>query len=197
MPAFGTVPMVSNVKFSLKLAWDPPFNTGASPPFKSPHTWMSHPNFFVRKSRYTFILFVGRQGVHHVNVTKVPHLSNVQEAQEDLLTCFTQVPLVVQGPRVDNLTCLTRVGQAPLDLFHLYQRLIAHPLEGQSHVRFNLERFPGLFLHFKDPKATVLWFSSGKAVIVGCRQLSQVQQVIPRLSNGTCLSPSLPGGRHA
>lgn len=186
---------VCNVKFSVKVQWDLSFNTDdRGPPFRLALTLTRYPNFWVVKDRrFTFIIFVGKGGIHHVNATRVPDLDLVQEAQADLCQCFTSPPRVVQAPVIDNLTCLSYLPPS-LDLFDIHHRVLNRPLEGQERTRFNLEHFPGLFIKFKNPSGTMLLFSSGKIVIVGCRQLSSVQQLLQRL-HGAGLSAPLPGGR--
>lgn len=186
---------ICNVKFSLKVQWDLSFNTdGTGPPFCSRVTASRYPNFWVVKDRrYTFIIFVGKKGLHHVNVTRVPDLDHVPSAREDFEACFTSSPTVIQPPSVDNLTCLSQAS-GPLDLFHVHQRVLAQPPPGLERARFNLEQFPGLFLKFKNPNGTLLLFSSGKIVIVGCRLTSTVQDLLQRL-HGAGLFPPLPGGR--
>jgi transcription initiation factor TFIID TATA-box-binding protein len=53
-------------------------------------------------------------------------------------------------------------------------------------VEYNPERFPGLVMRIKDPKATILVFSTGKMVVTGLRDASEaevvVNEVIKRIS---------------
>jgi transcription initiation factor TFIID TATA-box-binding protein len=44
-------------------------------------------------------------------------------------------------------------------------------------VEYNPERFPGLVMRIKKPKATILLFSTGKMVITGLRKASQAESV--------------------
>ncbi len=47
----------------------------------------------------------------------------------------------------------------------------------QTDVEYNPERFPGLIMRIKKPKATILVFSTGKMVITGMRKESEAKTV--------------------
>ncbi len=45
-------------------------------------------------------------------------------------------------------------------------------------VEYNPERFPGLIMRIKEPKATILIFSTGKLVVTGLRAASEAESVV-------------------
>src|SRR6056297_657120 len=47
-----------------------------------------------------------------------------------------------------------------------------------SDVEYNPERFPGLIMRVKEPKATILIFSTGKLVVTGLRAASEAESVV-------------------
>jgi transcription initiation factor TFIID TATA-box-binding protein len=48
----------------------------------------------------------------------------------------------------------------------------------QRDAEYNPEQFPGLMLRVKNPKATILVFSSGKMVITGLRRESEAERAV-------------------
>ncbi len=47
-----------------------------------------------------------------------------------------------------------------------------------SDVEYNPERFPGLVMRIKEPKATILVFSTGKMVVTGMRKADHAEAVV-------------------
>ncbi len=48
-------------------------------------------------------------------------------------------------------------------------------------VEYNPEKFPGLIMRVKDPKATILIFSTGKMVVTGMRKAEEAEPVVDRV----------------
>jgi transcription initiation factor TFIID TATA-box-binding protein len=48
-------------------------------------------------------------------------------------------------------------------------------------VEYNPERFPGLVMRIKDPKATFLIFSTGKMVVTGLRRADQAERAVEKV----------------
>ena len=44
-------------------------------------------------------------------------------------------------------------------------------------IQYEPEIFPGLILHYEDPKFTALLFSSGKISIVGVREIEAISMI--------------------
>jgi transcription initiation factor TFIID TATA-box-binding protein len=50
-----------------------------------------------------------------------------------------------------------------------------------SNTEYNPEQFPGLVIRIKEPKTSVLIFSSGKVVCTGARNLDEVERSIEKI----------------
>ncbi len=70
------------------------------------------------------------------------------------------------------------VGTATLELDEKIDLVVV--ARKYSDVEYNPERFPGLIMRVKDPKATILIFSTGKLVITGMRAASEADSVLER-----------------
>ena len=117
------------------------------------------------KKTYVYIIFKSRRNSksYHVNITKIPRTEEIRPSIEELNSVITN-DFIVTSYRVENLTYSLDVGYAlPLmDVFELIKRKNADIVKK---VRFNPERFPGMFVTLES--GTVLVFSSGKMVIIG------------------------------
>ena len=47
--------------------------------------------------------------------------------------------------------------------------------------KYNPEEFPGLILHFDDPKTAALIFSSGKVICTGAKSLEEAKETVTKL----------------
>lgn len=52
-----------------------------------------------------------------------------------------------------------------------------------SNVEYNPEQFPGLVMRIKDPKTSVLLFTSGKIVCTGAKNITTVKKSIRKVMN--------------
>jgi len=53
--------------------------------------------------------------------------------------------------------------------------------EGIPDSKYNPEEFPGLVLHFEDPKTATLLFSSGKVICTGAKKMGDVDTTMQKL----------------
>lgn len=125
-------------------------------------------NFLVCKNVYTYIIFKqNKNNENHINITKIPNLDSVSHAIkciQDLTNCL------VLSQTVDNIIASTSC-QKQLNLKEI-SKLFAN-------VKYNNEKFPGLFIKFK--KGTVILFHSGKIVIVGSKNEQDIQCLIQNI----------------
>ena len=122
-------------------------------------------NFTVVRKKYVYIIFKRRNkaNVFHVNITKVPSIEQVKTSIEELNSIITN-NFIVRSHKIENLTCSYDAGfNIPLiDAFdQIKQKSYV------KKVRFNPERFPGMFVSFDS--ITLILFSSGKMVIIGAK----------------------------
>ena len=160
---------IANVKVSLKtspLSLDIVFNNLSSKGYNC----RAYQNFLVIKTEFTFIIFkTNSKGENHINITKIPNLSFIKKAIEiiERLT-FCQV----KSNTIDNIIATTSVS------YNLNLNKIVEERKF-SKIKYNNEKFPGLFLKFE--KATAILFHSGKIVIVGSKSEKNIECLITKI----------------
>ena len=73
---------------------------------------------------------------------------------------------------IENIVASTTISDE-LDLSKLAKKA--------SGAEYDPNKFPGLVLHFTEPKSAALVFSSGKIVCTGARSIEQVKQAIDKI----------------
>jgi len=125
----------------------------------------NYKNFLVVKSLFTFIIFKkNKNNENHINITKIPNLdlvSNALSTIKELTNCE------VISHTIDNIIASTS-SEKPLNLQHISS---VFPC-----VKYNNEKFPGLFVKFK--LGTAILFHSGKIVLVGVKKEEDIQCLI-------------------
>jgi hypothetical protein len=124
-------------------------------------------NFLVVKSKYTYIIFKTNNNFeNHINVTKIPNVCNILEAVT-LLKVLIKCDITYQ--QIDNIIATTK---------HKSQICLKDIIEKKTFklVKYNNEKFPGLFLKFKE--GTAILFHSGKIVIVGCKSIKNLEWLL-------------------
>ena len=163
---------IANVKVSLKtlsISWDIVYKCLLLKGFNC----TNYTNFLVIKSKYTYIIFkTNKQNENHINITKIPNLSNVKEAI-DLISNLTQC--IIKSFKIDNIIATSSVNQK-LNLDKIVKE------KKFNQIKYNNEKFPGLFLKFN--KGTAIIFHSGKIVIVGCKSEEAIQCLIKKIFAG-------------
>jgi len=107
----------------------------------------------------------------HVNLTGVKEFCFFHSIIFDLnKILFTQDWCVIIDIRIDNITASFNFNKQ-IDLKYLKQTY--------SNVKYNSERFPGLF--FKFNTGTAILFSSGKINIVGCKNTETILELWKKL----------------
>lgn len=130
-----------------------------------------HDNFMVLKEIFTYILFKPKnnEAVCHLNITKIPSFDSIQKSIHFATRLFhcTYNPHSI---RIDNMTYLHYLNNnvnLPLlyDTFHSNFRL-----------KYNNSVFPGL--NFKNDIGSAIIFHTGIVIIVGCKTINQVYNII-------------------
>lgn len=158
---------VKNIKVSLKVNKLDNFSHS----FSLKHVFFSiHKNFYVIRDKFTFILFKPRkhQTIAHLNITKIPHFDQIQEAvlkAKDLFSCVLENTL-----RIDNIT-FTHCLRKPVNLPLLYNKFSPNYT-----LKYNNDLFPGLF--YKSIKGTAVIFHTGNINILGCKSLTEIKEII-------------------
>ena len=123
-------------------------------------------NFVVIRDTYTYVIFKpNKEGVHHINITKVPSLEQVDSSVRQLKS------MIIEGelgqPCVDNLTATLNLQQT-LKLSHLYTSM-----RRDFNLWFNAFVFPALF--WRQACGTLYIFASGKVNLVGFKTPDQLE----------------------
>jgi len=74
--------------------------------------------------------------------------------------------------KIQNIVATTQLGK-DIDLTKLAKTL--------PNTEYNPEKFPGLVLRIKNPKASLLLFSNGKVVCTGTKSETELNQAIAQL----------------
>ena len=99
----------------------------------------------------------------HCKITKIRRFEDISRAIEILLTVLPDAKL--KAYTVDNLTATT-ICDTKKNLDQLFTKLNL-----KYHIRYNLQKFPAIFIKFPPNTSytTVFIFSSGKVVCVGAK----------------------------
>ena len=73
---------------------------------------------------------------------------------------------------IENIVASTQIAKG-LDIKILAEKI--------ADSKYNPEEFPGLILHFKEPKTATLIFSSGKVICTGAKNIEEVDYTIGRI----------------
>jgi len=121
---------------------------------------------------FNFIIFkTGIKGQNHINVTNLRLDSDIQIVESILRDQFHFEILDVI---TDNIVAKSSLMKK-IDLSKI-------PEKGAfSEIKYNPERFPGLFIKFRP--GTCIVFHSGKIVIVGCKKIENVAAIIEDLKS--------------
>lgn len=131
---------------------------------------------------------IAKDALQHVNVTNIKSFDDIDSVISHL-TCLRLI--VLPGTvRIDNVTGLMQVRELIIpDIIRSIQQnekevcLKLDTVFWGTHsltVHYNNERFPGLFIKFKRnslKSGTAIVFHSGKIVIIGCKNLTQLRWV--------------------
>ena len=103
--------------------------------------------------------------LYHINITKIPSTNQIASSIDSLKNFIRNEYLVV-AKEINNLTCSYDSGISLVPLLDLMKK-VKKKIPFVKWVRFNPERFPGMFILF--PNNTLLIFSSGKMVVISRR----------------------------
>ena len=115
-------------------------------------------NFIVLKKKYTYVIFkTNKESVNHVNIKKIPSLDKVFDLIEYLRNFFDFKVIKLS---IDNIIASLKLSHC-IDLVSICEKKLFQSM------KYNNEKFPGLFVKFKE--GTAILFHSGKVVLVGCK----------------------------
>lgn len=128
----------------------------------------NYKNFIVVKDLYTYIIFKqNKSNENHINITKIPNIDLVSNA---IARIQDLTKSEILSHKIDNIIAST-LSPKTLNL-----KVISTLF---SNVKYNNEKFPGLFIKFK--LGTAILFHSGKIVIVGSKKEEDIQCLIQNI----------------
>ena len=131
-----------------------------------------HNNYLVVKSEYTFIIFKPNKSFSetHINITKIPNIDSVSLAVQEIENILDSKHFAIQ---IDNIIASSRFNKN-LDLIKIVKTKVF------DKIKYNNQKFPGLFIKFN--KGTAIIFHSGKVVIVGCKNIEDIEWITKTLA---------------
>jgi len=129
-------------------------------------------NFLVIQSEFTYIIFKNKKGFNtHVNITKIRTFEKIKEAQTFLFLNFLKcLKSDIIAVKIDNITASHNLKKN-IDISQILKNF-----ENLCDVRYNNETFPGVFL--KHALGTIILFHSGKAILIGSKDISSLKCLV-------------------
>jgi len=81
--------------------------------------------------------------------------------------------IIMADINIENIVVSTQIAKE-LDISRL--------ADGIPDSKYNPEEFPGLILHFSEPKTAALLFSSGKVICTGAKNMDEVKDTMHRIT---------------
>lgn len=134
----------------------------------------SYPNFLVFKKIYTFVLFKSKDNIqNHLNVTNIKRHENIEDVILTFKTLLNLEESDILSTTIDNITASFSI-QSSFKFFDVLKNF-----KTLSKVTYNNEKFPGIFLKFK--LGTVIVFHTGKCIVIGCKNLSDIECLVKEI----------------
>jgi TATA-box binding protein (TBP) (component of TFIID and TFIIIB) len=127
-------------------------------------------NFVSFIKDFNFIVFkTGSGGLNHANITNLKKERD-KESVNNILSNFLR--LQVENLITDNIVVKSTLNQK-INLIQIIEKAKF------QEVKYNPERFPGLFIRFNP--GTCIVFHSGKIIIVGCKNIQRIENIVSEI----------------
>jgi TATA-box binding protein (TBP) (component of TFIID and TFIIIB) len=127
-------------------------------------------NYIIIKRKYVFVVFKPKdQRIHHINITGIKEISGINKSI-CLLKLVNIVPIFY---KIDNITASYN-HNCTINLIDILNKT-----KNLYPVKFNKEKFPGLFIKVK--LGTFIIFHTGKINLVGCQNVCDIQLLFDEL----------------
>jgi len=131
-------------------------------------------NYLVVQSLYTYVIFKPslKNGISHVNITKIPSIDDVNTAKMHLSNLLKIEICLVHT--IDNITVSTKLEKSCSlkDIINLFNKYCK--------ITFNQETFPGVFLKFSY--GTVIVFHTGRCILIGCKSINSIESILETMT---------------
>lgn len=136
-------------------------------------------NYIVTKIKYTYIIFKKNiksdEDIYHINITKLDRfdflddsINNIRLMSKDCNIC---------SYTIDNITVSTNF-QKTINLLEVLNKL-----PNEIRATYNSETFPGIFLKYQHNRGTAILFHTGKCVLLGCKNLTNIEYILDSLKS--------------
>jgi len=131
-------------------------------------------NYIIFRKEFVYVLFKPKHLiVNHVNITKIPDVDSIVKSIDFLKSILSSQILEIKSSKVDNITAVYDMNK------EIEQFKILDSFKDLYHIKFNKEKFPGLFL--KVEFGTFIIFHTGKVNLVGCKDPSNLKLLFSQL----------------
>jgi hypothetical protein len=172
---------IKNIKLSIKIG---PFNLNTVCNHLKYHNIEMDikNNFIIIRNKFVYILFKSNSKIfNHINVTKIPSEIFINDSITHILNILKPLNIIYHSYKIDNITAILHNNNMNVNILKL-----ANNLKSKFYIRLNKEKFPGIFIAFRN--GLVIIFNSGKIVSVGCKSINSLKElhaeVILHINNG-------------
>jgi hypothetical protein len=138
-------------------------------------------NYIVTKLTYTYIIFKknikSSENIYHINITKLDSFECLNESINNIKLMSKDSDIC--SYTIDNITVSTDFKKT-INLLQLLNKL-----PNEISATYNSETFPGIFLKYKIKKGTAILFHTGKCVLLGCKNLNNIEYILDSLKTIT------------
>lgn len=136
-----------------------------------------HNNFIVLYNKFVYTIFrESKDQTNHINITKIPSFDIIQESL-DFLSTELSFDIIPNSLKIDNITGSLNLNKK-LVLCELIEKTKKYTTHEKIILSYNNEKFPGLFMKVSlstKKIGTIIVFTSGKIVFVGCKTVSDLE----------------------
>ena len=135
-------------------------------------------NFLIVKDQFIYTIFLSSKNeTNHVNITKIPQISEIDQSI-NFLSEKLCLSVCEETFRIDNITASLNLNYK-ISLIKLIDKHSEFDKYWNGEFVFSYcnEKFPGLFIKLKLERkiGTIIIFSTGKVVFVGCKSVDDIK----------------------
>jgi len=155
---------IRNIKISVKLE-EISLDSACRLLEKEKLSYKSYPSYITFKRQYNFVLYkTSKNKTNHLNATGLKGMCDVDSCLKEIFDLLNKNVIL---HKIDNITATYNLSKL-LCIDELSKKIEC--------AKYNAERFPGMFVKCADGCAII--FHSGKVVLLGCKNIYQLWNVV-------------------